>query len=100
MLTAGFVIVVAGILLMVAARWASATTTAICIVALLHDAVWLAFWYLIYSDAGAEAVVFLFGPMVASAVACASILAIQIWRQTASFRANLGQKRPSAAFSH
>ena len=75
LLTAGLVIVVAGILLMVAARWASATTTAICIVALLHDAVWLGFWYLIYSDAGAEAVVFLFGPMVACAIACAAVLA-------------------------
>jgi hypothetical protein len=100
LLTAGFVIVVAGILLMVAARWASATTTAICIVALLHDAVWLTFWYLIHSDAGAEAVVFLFGPMVLSAIACASVLAIQIWRQTAGIRVSLGQPRQLAALSH
>jgi TIR domain-containing protein len=100
LLTAGFVIVVAGILLMVAARWASATTTAICIVALLHDAVWLGFWYLVYSDAGAEAVVFLFGPMVLCAIACASVLAIQIWRHTAGFRENLRRQRGLAAFSH
>jgi hypothetical protein len=96
LLTAGFVIVVAGILLMVAARWASATTTAICIVALLHDAVWLAFWYLIHSNAGAEAVVFLFGPMVACATACAAVLLLQIWRQRAEFRRNLGQRRDLA----
>ena len=39
LLTAGLLIVVVGILLMVAARWANATAIAICIVALLHDAV-------------------------------------------------------------
>jgi hypothetical protein len=96
LLTAGLAIVVAGILLMVAARWASATTTAICIVALLHDAVWLVFWYLIHSDAGAEAVVFLFGPMVACATACAAVLLSQIWRQTAEFRRSVGLRRDLA----
>jgi hypothetical protein len=100
MLTPGLLIVVLGILLMVAARWANATATAICIVALLHDAVWLGLWYLIHSNAGAEAAVFHFGPMVICAIACAAILAIQIWRQTAGFRANLGRRRPMAAFSH
>jgi hypothetical protein len=99
LLTAGFVIVVAGILLMVAARWASATATAICIVALLHDAVWLGLWYLIHSNAGAEAAVFHFGPIAISAIACASVLAIQIWRQTAEFRRSLGHKRDLAALS-
>jgi hypothetical protein len=99
MLTASVVIVVAGILLMVAARWASATATGICIVALLHDAAWLAAWYLIHSGAGAEAVVFLFGPIVVCAIACASVLAIQLWRRTAGLRANLGRRRPLAAFS-
>jgi hypothetical protein len=100
LLTAGFAIVVVGILLMVAARWASATATPVCIVALLHDGVWLMLWYLIHSQAGAELVVFVFGPMVVSAIACATILAIQVWRETAGFRAGLGQRRPSAAFSH
>ncbi len=96
LLTAGFVIVVAGILLMVAARWASATATAVCIVALLHDAVWLGLWYLVHSNAGAEAVVFLFGPMVACATACAAVLLLQIWRQTAEFRRNIGAQRDLA----
>jgi hypothetical protein len=96
LLTAGFVIVVAGILLMVAARWASATATAVCIVVLLHDAVWLGLWYLVHSNAGAEAVVFLFGPMVACATACAAVLLLQIWRQTAEFRRNIGAQRDLA----
>jgi hypothetical protein len=99
LLTAGLVIVVAGILLMMAARWASATATAVCIVALLHDAVWLGLWSLIHSNAGAEAVVFHFGPMVLCAIACASVLAIQIWRHTAEFRQNLRRQRGLAAFS-
>ncbi|HZO45668.1 MAG TPA: toll/interleukin-1 receptor domain-containing protein [Xanthobacteraceae bacterium] len=92
-LTTGFLIVVAGVLLMVAARWASATATAICIMALLHDAVWLGVWYLIHSGAGGEAVVFHFGPMVACATACAAVLLLQIWRQTAEFRQSLGRRR-------
>ena len=96
LLTAGFVIVVAGILLMVAARWASATATAVCIVVLLHDAVWLGLWYLVHSNAGAEAVVFLFGPMVACATACAAVLLFQIWRQTAEFRRSIGLRRDLA----
>lgn len=100
MLTAGFVIVVAGILLMVASRWASATATVFCIMALLHDLVWLGAWYLVHSDASAEAVVFHFSPIVLCTIACASVLAIQIWRQAAEFRANLGRQRQLAAFSH
>jgi TIR domain len=99
MLAPGLLIVIVGILLMVAARWANATATAICIVALLHDAVWLALWYMIHSNAGAEAVVFHFGPMVASMIACASILGIQIWRQTADFRRSLGRRGDLAALN-
>jgi hypothetical protein len=68
-------------------------------VALLHDGVWLMLWYFIHSQAGAELVVFVFGPMVISAVVCATVLAIQVWRESAGFRATLGQRRPSAAFS-
>jgi hypothetical protein len=98
MLAPGLLMVVAGILLVVAARWANATATAICIVTLLHDAVWIALWYLIHSNSSAEAVVLHFGPIVLSAIACAGVLGIQIWRQTAAFRANLGSRRPSAAF--
>jgi len=98
MFTAGFVIVVAGVLLMGAARWASSTATAICIVALLHDVAWLAAWYLVHSDASTEAVVFHFGPIAFCAIACASVLAIQIWRQSAGFRANLGRRSELAAF--
>ena len=64
MLAPGLLIVIAGILLMVAARWANATATALCIVVLLHDAVWVALWYLIYSNASADAVVLHFGPIV------------------------------------
>jgi hypothetical protein len=100
MLAGGLLIVVAGILVMVAARWADATAIAVCIVTLLHDAAWLGAWYLIHSNSSAEAVVFHFGPIVICAAVCAGVLAIQIWRQTADFRANRGQRRPSAAFSH
>ena len=99
MLAGGLLVVVAGILLLVAARWANATAIAVCIVALLHDAVWLGLWYVVHSNAGAEAVVFHFGPMVICAVACAIILAVQIWRGTAGLRANLGRRRPLTAFS-
>jgi hypothetical protein len=93
LLTASFVIVVAGILLMLTARWTSATAIAVCIVALLHDAVWLGLWYLVHSNAGAEAVVFHFGPMAACATACAAVLLLQIWRQTAEFRQRLHGRR-------
>lgn len=96
MLAPGLVIAIAGILLMVTARWASATATAMCIVALLHDTVWLALWHLIHSNAGAEAVVLHFGPLVVSAVACGAVLGIQIWRQTAEFRRGLGRGRAIA----
>ena len=91
-------IVVAGVLLMVTARrWAIATATAICTVALLHDAVWLGVWGILYPDAPAEPVVFHFGPMVACVIAYVSILAIQIWRHTAEFRRSLGRQRDLAA---
>jgi hypothetical protein len=100
MLAGGLLIVVVGILVMVAARWANATAIAVCIVTLLHDAAWLGAWYLIHSNGGAEAVVFHFAPIAISAVACAAILAIQIWRQTEGLRANLGRRRPLTAFSH
>ena len=79
-------------LLMVTARWAIATALAICTVALLHDAVWLGVWRLVYPDAPAEPVVFHFGPMVACAIAYVSVLAIQIWRHTAEFRRSLGRR--------
>ena len=81
---------------MVRARWASATATAVCTVALLHDLVWLGVWYLVHPDARAEAVVLHFGPMAACATACAAVLLFQIWRQTAEFRQNLGQRRDLA----
>ncbi len=92
MLAPGLLIVIAGILLMVAARWANATATALCIVVLLHDAVWVALWYLIHSNSSADAVVLHFGPIVVSAIACASVLGIQIWRQTADFRRSLRRR--------
>jgi hypothetical protein len=97
-LIAGVLIVIAGVLLMVTARWAIATALAICTVALLHDAVWLGVWRLVYPDAPAEPVVFHFGPMVACAIAYVSVLGIQIWRHTAEFRRSLGPKRDLAAF--
>ncbi|MBX9778598.1 MAG: toll/interleukin-1 receptor domain-containing protein [Xanthobacteraceae bacterium] len=100
MLAGGLLIVVAGILLMLAARWASAAATAVCIVALLHDAVWLGVWYAVHSAAGAEAVIFHFGPIGISAIACAGVLAMQAWRRTAWFRADLGPRRPVTVFSH
>lgn len=100
MLIPGFVIAVAGILLMLAYRWAGATATALCAVLLVHDAVWLGLWHWIHSGAGADAVVFHFGPIVLSAIACAVVLAIQIWRHTVGFRQNLGRRRDLAAFSH
>jgi len=96
MLITGFALLIAGILLMVTARWASATATAVCTVALLHDSVWLGVWYLVHADARIEAVVLHFGPMVACATACAAVLLFQIWRQTAEFRRNLGQRRDLA----
>lgn len=99
-LTTGFLIVIAGILLMVRARWAITIVLAICTVALLHDAVWLGMWRLVYPDAPAEPVVFHFGPMVVCVIAYVSILAIQIWRHTAEFRRSLGRRRDLAAFSH
>jgi len=92
MLAPSVLIVIAGIMLMVAGRWASATATAICIVVLLHDAVWLGLWYLLHSNSSAEAVVFHFGPMVLSAIACASVLGLQTWRHTAELRRNLGRR--------
>jgi hypothetical protein len=95
-LTTGLAIVIAGILLMLTARWVAASAIAICTVVLLHDAVWLGVWYLLHSNAPAEAVVFHFGPMVACAVACACVLLIQIWRQTAEFRRDLGRRRDLA----
>jgi hypothetical protein len=78
--------------MMTAARWASATATAICTVALLHDSAWLSVWYLVHADARIEAVVLHFGPMVACAAACASVLLFQIWRQTAEFRRSFGRQ--------
>jgi hypothetical protein len=98
-LTAGVMIVLAGVLVMVTARWATATATAVCIVALLHDAVWLGLWYFVHANAGAEAIVFHFGPMVVSAVACASVLGIQIRRRTAGLCASFAPRRPLAACS-
>ena len=99
MLTAGVLIVIAGILLMVTARWAIATATAICTVALLHDAVWLGVWHLIYSDARAKPVVFHFGPMVACAIACASpFLASRSGGRRRSSAAASAGKRDLAAF--
>lgn len=92
-LITALMIVIAGTLLMVTARWAIATAVAICIVALLHDAAWLGAWYLVHSRAGAEAVVFHFGPMVACVTTCVCVLLIQIWRQTAEFRRGLGRQR-------
>jgi hypothetical protein len=100
MLAPGLLIVIAGILLITAARWASPTATAICIVALLHDAVWLTLWYFVHSNSSAEAVLFHFGPMVLSAVACAGVLGIQIWRQKVGFRQNLRRRHDLAVFSH
>jgi hypothetical protein len=96
-LTTGFALLVAGILLMVTtARWATATATAVCTVALLHDSAWLSVWYLVHADARIEAVVLHFGPMVACAAACAAVLLFQIWRQTAELRRGFGRQRDLA----
>lgn len=100
MLAPGLLIIVAGILLMLAYRWANGTAVALCAVALVHDAVWLGLWYTVHSNSSAEAVVFHFGPIVLSAIVCVAIVGIQIWRQTAEFRHSLGRRRGLAAFSH